>query len=82
MLPKKTQLVNDQFNDPIPAPVFNTAVMSTTSYTPTDDQTVILGGNVTVTANGVGVPMLQGTCMILVGGITYGFSITTPLAVS
>ena len=82
MPPKKTQLLNDPFNKPIPAPVFASAVDSTTSYTPTDDQTVILGADVTITLDGVAVPMLQGTAMILKGGVTYAFGLSTPLAIS
>jgi len=81
-MPKKTQLLNDPFNKPIPAPVFASAVDSTTSYTPTDDQTVILGADAIISLDGVAVPMLQGTTMIFKGGVTYLFTQSTPLAVS
>ena len=74
--------VGGVYNNTVSAPVIRTIVNSGLSFTPTDDITVMLGGDVVMTKDGVGMPLLQGASFVLLEDETYVFSISTPLAIS
>lgn len=64
------------------APVLRSVVASGTTYIPTDDITVILGANATITIGGQSIDLLQGSTFVMVEGLTYTFAVSTQLGIS
>jgi len=66
----------------ISAPVLKTIVASGTTYTPTANQTVILGADATITIGGQSINLLQGSPLIMLKSVTYTFGASTQLGIS
>ena len=68
------QLQEDKFGYKIQMFVPTKGATLASPYTPAEDEIILLGGNITVTVDGVGVPYTVGTVIGLRKGVKYTLS--------